>query len=471
MPGLNQPPPMPGDHSDPLKQFQWEPCPAGQRIVDTIVEDHLANCSESRQLAAAMKERTGTRFVDWIDHLATDRTSLLPALDEAGFTSAGEHDDKQFFVHRGAVFPSILVGPGSPRTATLKVDSVADFLSAQHLSVAIEGRPFAPLRRARAWGHDSAALWVVERHGYAGFDLIEPDDATLLASREHLEAFRTRPREFATDPEAFAAIHDAIDRAIADLGPDWTSDLWFNAERRYWMRRNHAARVQKARQDVLGLGWANHDHHTYRCRRATFVQVIAVFEKLGCHCRERFYAGAEAGWGAQVLEQSEAGFVIFADVDMDSSEVTGEFSHLGFPERDELGTVGLWCELHGESMLAAGMHHLECQFDFEALQSQMQAEAGIGMMKPFTDFQHLRQQFTEGEHWSIAPQRLEPLLALGQITAEQAERFRSEGAIGSHLENLERNDGFKGFNQTGINEIILATDPRRKPEKIQANPV
>jgi hypothetical protein len=28
------------------------------------------------------------------------------------------------------------------------------------------------------------------------------------------------------------------------------------------------------------------------------------------------------------------------------------------------------------------------------------------------------------------------------------------------LEILERNDGYKGFNQTGISEIITATDPR-----------
>ena len=34
-------------------------------------------------------------------------------------------------------------------------------------------------------------------------------------------------------------------------------------------------------------------------------------------------------------------------------------------------------------------------------------------------------------------------------------------SLGSHLEILERNDGFKGFNQTGVSEIILKTDPRK----------
>jgi hypothetical protein len=50
----------------------------------------------------------------------------------------------------------------------------------------------------------------------------------------------------------------------------------------------------------------------------------------------------------------------------------------------------------------------------------------------------------------------------GVITADQAEQFRAAGSIGSHLEILERNFGYKGFNQTGIDEIILGTDPQRQ---------
>jgi hypothetical protein len=59
-------------------------------------------------------------------------------------------------------------------------------------------------------------------------------------------------------------------------------------------------------------------------------------------------------------------------------------------------------------------------------------------------------------------------LAKGFITPQQADQFRREGALGSHLEILERNDGFKGFNQTGISEIITRTDPRRQHHEIQA---
>ncbi|MCA9291092.1 MAG: hypothetical protein KDA25_08185, partial [Phycisphaerales bacterium] len=226
-------------------------------------------------------------------------------------------------------------------------------------------------------------------------------------------------------------------------------------------RRNRAARVQKSRQDELGLGWANHDHHTYRSSRAGFRSLIEVLEKLGFVCRERFYAGAEAGWGAQVLEQPECRFVIFADVDLSEDEIIGDFAHTGLEPASSLGTVGLWIGLHGESMLQAGMHHLECQFDFEGLRDQLQS-AGVNTMQPFTELPYLRQAFTEGERWAVAEPRLRRLLDAGLITSMQANQFRMQGALGSHLENLERHDGYKGFNQHGVSDIIDRTDPRKQ---------
>jgi hypothetical protein len=149
-------------------------------------------------------------------------------------------------------------------------------------------------------------------------------------------------------------------------------------------------------------------------------------------------------------------------VDLAPDELLIDFAHEPLPERKELGTVGLWCALHGESFLEAGMHHLECQFDFNALKEQLERDHGVGVMKPFTDFPYLKQAFTVGERWPVREERIAALLEKGQITPEQAEKFRKEGAIGSHLENLERNQGFKGFNQTGVSEIIAATDPRKQ---------
>lgn len=111
-------------------------------------------------------------------------------------------------------------------------------------------------------------------------------------------------------------------------------------------------------------------------------------------------------------------------------------------------------------MFEAGLHHLECQFDFDGARSQLRA-LGVDCMAPFTDFPFLRQCFTEGERWSVAPDRIFQAVQHGWISAAEADRFTADGVVGSHLEILERNDGYRGFNQTGISDIILRTDPRR----------
>ncbi len=71
-----------------------------------------------------------------------------------------------------------------------------------------------------------------------------------------------------------------------------------------------------------------------------------------------------------------ARIVIFADVDLAPEELLADFSHEGLAARPKLGTVGLWCALHGEAFLQAGMHHLECQFDFDALKAQNGIDRG-----------------------------------------------------------------------------------------------
>ncbi|HVK05327.1 MAG TPA: hypothetical protein VM490_17755, partial [Armatimonadaceae bacterium] len=177
--------------------------------------------------------------------------------------------------------------------------------------------------------------------------------------------------------------------------------------------------------------------------------------------RERFYAGAEAGWGAQILEHPESRVILFCDVDMSPEELDVDFRETLLAPRDTLGTIGLWCALHGSSIAAAGMHHIECEFDFARCEADYRA-AGFGVMKPFTDLPMLKQAFTEPEIWPVAPERLADLRARGAITPAQADAFARDGAAGSHLEILQRWEGFKGFNKTGVSAIILETDARRR---------
>ena len=447
--------------------FHWEPQPAAQALVDQTLAAFLARFAEAAELSRRLKDDAGTRFKDWVDSIEVPGDAGRRAqLAEVGFERRDHPGATECWAHHRGMFPRFLLGPG-PRTAvSVKVESVTDFLTAWNLTDEpgrnpVQGGPWSPLRRALAWARGNDELWAVERHGYQGFDAADAGEGRVLKSLRHLEALRRRRREWDDDLAGFAHTGRLVDAASADLGVHAACDLFFIAEREFWQRRNRAGMVQKARQDRLGVGWANHDHHTYRTSRRCFAPTIALLERLGFHCRERFYAGAEAGWGAQVLEQPTAAIVIFADVDLSPEEVAGDFSHSPLPERKELGTVGLWCGLHGDSMLRAGMHHLECQFDHHALVAQLGA-ASIRTMDPFTNFPFLRQAFTEGERWPVDPARVDRLVRAGLITADQGAKFKTEGAIGSHMENLERNDGYKGFNQRGVSEIIAKTDPRKQ---------
>jgi hypothetical protein len=483
---------------DALAEWNWQPQPAAQALLNELVSHFLDNCPAAAELSRRMTADTGTRFFDWIDCLALpDAGGIRERLEATGYEPTqrdGLASNMVALHHPGALFPHVVLSDQPVMSIAVKVDSVTDFASAHTIATGSDGpgvgrtmgAPFSQLRTLCA-AIDKPAnaelggetpddprfeLWAIERRGYNGHAPGADDPDRLAKVLQHREAIIRRQRDFQAetgdytvggpaDQKAFEHMWSILDAAIADLGRDTACELFFEGERIYWENTNRAGQIQHLRQNRLGLGWANHDHHTYRCGRENYVSTIKTFEKLGFFCRERFYAGEEAGWGAQVLEQPVCGIVIFADVDMTPEELAGDFAHDGFAQKKDDATVGLWVRLHGEAIHQAGMHHLECMFDHHALVKQLKDEAGIGTMDPFTTFPYLRQAFTEGEMKAVEPGRIEHLLREGRIDAEQAERFRTKGALHSHLENLERNDGFKGFNQQGVSDIIARTDPRR----------
>ncbi|HEX6960795.1 MAG TPA: hypothetical protein VF175_02930 [Lacipirellula sp.] len=460
---------------DVRTDFDWQPQPAAAEFVAGLLRRCIQSNPQIGQLAEQMRDQTGTRLVDWVDSIALrEAADLCEELKAAGYTA--DEAEPQSWRHPEGIFPVVRVlqtgrssdqsqaGSEAPLWLAIKVSSVGEFAAAMGGDggrLEVEGAAGSQFRACRVPNAGGTQLVAYERHGWPWFDDPKNRSQQITVAAKHARAFATRRRDGATDREGFELAAKLFDAAAADLGRDWACDLFFAAERDYWMSRNAAGRIQYDRQQALGLGWGNHDHHTYRNSRESFATLIALLERMGFQCRERFYAGREAGWGAQVIEQAATGITIFADVDLTPEEVAGDFAHQQLQPQDKLGTVGMWCKLHGEAFLQAGMHHLECQFDFDEVRKQL-AAIGVESMKPFTDWAHLKQAFTKGEVWPVRPERLDTALAEGYITKEQAEQFRREGALGSHLEILERNDGFKGFNQTGISEIITRTDPRRQ---------
>ncbi len=456
--------------NDP-KCFDWPLAYEAENLLRQHLDSFQARNCFSQELALRMREETGTDFFEWVDHLVVSPGEAQPLL-AAGFdrdARAETPDGASVLAHLRATLPRVLLRKTkqSPSVVAIKPEFVADFIARHQRpgwngkALSLEGDPRSRYRRVVVAEENGARLEAVERRAYRGFVPAPLQRGELAAILRVGEMFATRPRLFERDADGCRAAAKLLTQALKLVSPDLACHLFFEAERAYWESRNRAARVQKFRQDQLGLGWGNHDHHTFRCSREHFADLNRFLGRLGFVKRERFHAGAEAGWGAQVSEQPVAGVVVFADVDLMPEETALDFSMRKLPPAPKLGTVGLWVGLHGESFLQAGMHHLEARFDFDSLRQQLHA-AGVNTLKPFSDFAFLRQAFTEGERWPVAPERAEGLVAAGLITRAQGEAFIRDGAIGSHLENLQRHGGFKGFNQQAVSAIIGATDPRRQ---------
>jgi len=436
-----------------MQTFDWTTHPQAEALVEDLLTQALAASPALRDLAERLATETSTRLADWLDHVCAPAD--LDALRAAGFTTAGGTGD--VWRHPSAQLPAVV--PSSSFSLAIRVEDAAAFAGV-HGGAPVEGAPMSGLRRAVVTEPGAPVLLAgVERRSWAcGVAPHVLADHEVVAAVRSWALWAERPRAY----DVANGLDEARSRAaemVALVGADLAASYAMEIERRFWQRRNNAAVVQHARQDRLGLGWGNHDHHTFRSSRGAFRSLIEVLQLLGFALRERFYAGEEAGWGAQVLEHAGAGLVVFADVDLEPAEVDVDFAQAELAAAPRLGTVGLWCALHGESLLAAGMHHLEGQFDFDRLRADLSAR-GIEHMAPFSDFPHLRQAFTAAERWPVARGRLDALVASGQLEPEQAQDFAARGAAGSHLENLARRGGFKGFNQHNVSATMRATDPR-----------
>ena len=448
-------------------RFSWQCQPQARELVHRYVHECIEKSSFLKWLEKKLLETASVHLFDLVDHVEIGYSDELDReLMQTGFTSELVTPFYRVFCHSGAQLPRLVMRdqPHPLLHIGLIVESIADFLLTHGIHAPIEGSPLSAFRRALVTQGNGVLIYVVERRATSTMEPTYFQEDRLSKMHEAYEKWATRPRladdEIAEEAEFRYALLCA-EEIVSLIGQPLAAAVVLEQERRYWQAKNSAGQIQKNRQDRLGFGWANHDHHTFRSSRKHFQQLVKLFEILGFHTRERFYAGNEAGWGAQVMEHSQTRLVLFLDVDLAPHELEVDFSHHSLPELQKLGTIGLWCALHGESILKSGMHHLEAQFIFTQLKEDLH-QFGVAMMSPFSDLPYLKQAFTVGETWQVTPKRIESLMKKGQITQEQADHFLLQGALGSHLENLERHDGYKGFNQKNVSAIIKKTDPRYK---------
>ncbi len=432
----------------------WTPQPKAEAFVRGLLDRALAGNPEAAKFAEGLLENCAVRLRDLLDHLVVDAATIAEA--EAHGWAQGEHGA---WHQPLGLFPPLV--KGTAPTVWFRVENAEDFVRATGAGAAVEGQEHGPVRRVLAFPATGSgyAFGAIARQGYVGFDMPVFEDGLIRAARLHLQNFRARRRQFDTVDLGLEHTEKLVDAAVADLGQHWACAIWLKAEREYWMSRCPAGRLQKALQDAVGIGWSNIDHHTYDGSRRYFRHTIRILEKLGYELREMLYAGHMAGWGSQVLEQPVLGSTIFADVDLAPEELDIDFAHVVLPELEKHRRAGILSILHGESILEGGLNHVAGLYDQKALRALL-GRRGLKMMQPFSNFPFLYQELTEGDWAPVEPSRVDALEKGGHLTAKEAEDIRLNGYIAAHLENIERNDGYKGFNKPGIDGVLRALDPR-----------
>lgn len=433
---------------------KWQLWPDAEELVVDLIGSLVASDEKFFAISEKFYQKTSTSLFDWVDHIKFGQSLLsIDDLKKVGYVCELVEAERDTVVmrHPNAQLPRIVIDFNMKSSS---VHGVADGIFVYIKSDSLKRQYDCQL--VEKVGNNS--LFVVERHAYRGMVPrgFDNPSSVMIAQKICVE----RQRVFNDDSEGMQKTLELIKIIIELIGKDLAADIVLREERAYWEKRNKAAQFQKQRQDELELGWANHDHHTFRSSREHFWTLIEIFKTLGFHCREHFHAGDTAGWGAQVMENPISGHVIFADVDLNPNEKDIDFAREVLPSQIKLGTIGLWCGLHGESILQAGMHHLEIQCCITKFEEDFSG-LGYQLQKRFSNESYLKQGFSENERWEVDRGRLDKLLSQESITREEFKRFLKQGANGSVMERLQRRGGFKGFLSESVDATIAATDPRK----------
>jgi hypothetical protein len=95
---------------NPLESFHWAPQPAAFAFILKLAGDFLGMCPEAGAFADRMRDGTGTRFIDWIDHIRLNRRDPRAAqLKAVGYQAESDNASGTALVNKTGVFPPVLL--------------------------------------------------------------------------------------------------------------------------------------------------------------------------------------------------------------------------------------------------------------------------------------------------------------------------------------------------------------------------
>jgi hypothetical protein len=402
---------------------------AAPALTRLLLQRAVSACPQAQQLDRRLRAACSVRLHDMVDHIRRPDAAAFAAF---GWRSHGDG------VWRApdATLPDI-VEDERPAIG-LRVDSIERFLNATGIEADMEGAAHGPYRQARIFRGRAVDCAVIERRGWRGHAPPLLGERKLRRARLHQQIFRTRRRQFQSEPRAIAHTLRLAEAAATDLGGAWAGALFLRAEREYWAMQCLPALRQQQRQLAAGVGWCTVRRHAYACSREHLAETRRVFEILGHTGAGLAHAHDDGGWGAIVLDASATGIAphTLLCVDLAPHELTlgacaGALSPLTW-----LGPPGLWCGLHGESLLEAGLCSASAAYDLGALMSD-----SAGDLDRLAEDRRAARLTLRGEHKAVDPRRVAVLERARYIQRQQAETHSMLGAIGAQFEVVQGRAG------------------------------
>src|SRR6266516_2595950 len=113
----------------PLDEFQWTVQPIAEQTVREVLGGAVIRSPFAAQLQRRMRDETGTRLLDWVDHLVVpDAGGLRERLRNAGFIGRFAPGAGECYVNEEGIFPAIVPTHAGVLRLFVKVDAVPDFL-------------------------------------------------------------------------------------------------------------------------------------------------------------------------------------------------------------------------------------------------------------------------------------------------------------------------------------------------------
>ena len=98
--------------------FDWQRLPGAEAYFARQIDRVAAEVPKAQELAHDLLIRTGSRLVDWVDHIVLADGDLLQGeLDDLGFEleEVPSNPEDTVFHHPGGVLPRVLLRKGSDR--------------------------------------------------------------------------------------------------------------------------------------------------------------------------------------------------------------------------------------------------------------------------------------------------------------------------------------------------------------------